>query len=309
MIIDIGSAASSCETLTLADGRSLAYAEYGDRDGEPFVFMHGVPSSRLAGQLIHESAARQGIRLLTPDRPGYGLSDDLPDRTILDWPDDVAQLCDGLGIGHFGVMGVSGAVPYVLACAVRMPERLSHVAILSGLGPLGNPGDLKGMNRESMTLYSLAVRSPRVGRVWMKMLAQASKRSPLMVYRQQMRYLAEVDRAIFDSDEMRDLRLNDFAEAFRQGSSGPAQEAVLHVTDWGFELADIGVGVFMWQGGEDRHHPVAMAHSLSNALPNVQTVIVPEAGAFGFVPRMDEVFDALLRVPAHVTDLASRPAS
>ena len=33
-----------------------------------------------------------GIRLIAVDRPGIGLSDHQPDRTILDWPEDVAHL-------------------------------------------------------------------------------------------------------------------------------------------------------------------------------------------------------------------------
>jgi pimeloyl-ACP methyl ester carboxylesterase len=280
--------------VELSDGRILAYAEYGAADGIPFVFMHGIPSSRLAGSMLHESAHRRGVRLIAPDRPGYGFSDSQPDRTILDWARDVRELADHLRFGRFGVIGVSGAVPYVLACAVEMPERLSHVALLSGLGPLHEPGALVGMNKESIALYTLAVRSPRLGRLWMKMLAQATRRSPVLVYRQQLKYLPEVDRAIFRAPALRALRLADFAEAFRLGSTGAAQEAVLHVTDWGFGLDEVTVTVFLWQGGLDRHHPPAMARALAQALPKSRSILVPDAGAFGFIPRMDDIFGELL---------------
>ena len=154
--------------MKLFDGRSLAYAEYGDPAGVPFVFMHGVPSSRLAGTMLHEGACKRGVRVIAPDRPGYGCSDPQPKRAILDWPSDVTALGDALGLGQVGVIGFSAAVPYVLACAVTIPERLSHVAILSGFGPLREPGIMAGMNRESIALYRLALRSPRLGRVWMK---------------------------------------------------------------------------------------------------------------------------------------------
>jgi pimeloyl-ACP methyl ester carboxylesterase len=283
----------------LSDGRVLAYAEYGDPDGVPIVFMHGIPSSRLAGSMLPESACRRGIRLVAPDRPGYGHSDVQPDRTILDWARDVGELADYLRFDQIAVLGISGAVPYVLACAVEMPERLSHVALLSGLGLLNQPDTLVGMNRESVALYTLAVRSPRLGRLWMKMLAQAARRSPMLVYRQQLKYLPEADRVIFEATALGDLRLTDFAEAFRQGSTAAAHEAVLHVSDWGFRLRDIGVSVFLWQGGLDRHHPPAMGRALAAAMPDVRYALVPDAGAFGFVPRMDEVFDQLLGWPAH----------
>lgn len=284
--------------MVLRDGRALGYAEYGDPHGVPFFFMHGVPSSRLAGSLIDASAQRRGIRIIAPDRPGYGVSDAQPDRAILDWPRDIADLADHLGLGRFGVMGISGAVPYVLACAIVLPERLSHVALLSGLGPLGAPGVMAGMNRQSAGLYRLALHSPRAGRVWMKMLAQTAARAPQMVYRQQLNYLPECDRAVFASDSMRAMRLDDFAEAFRQGAAGPGQEAVLHVTDWGFALGDVGLEVYLWQGTSDRHHPVAMGRYLAEALPHAHATVVEGVGAFGFIERMDGIFDALLDCPA-----------
>ena len=301
---------SLVRSVPLPDGRTLAYDEYGDPAGPPFVFMHGIPSSRLAARMIHASAMRSGVRIVAPDRPGYGRSDPQPQRTLLAWPQDGSALADALHLREFGVIGISGAVPYLLACAVAIPERLSHVAILSGLGPLTEPGVMEGMNRETAALYRLALRSPRLARTWMAMLAQTAKRSPMLVYRQQLSYLPEVDRAVFDAPEMRAHRLDDFAEAFRQGAGGPSREAVLHMTDWGFGLQDVQLDVFMWQGELDRHHPIAMGRYLERDLPAAHAVFVPEVGAFGFVDRMDEVFEQLLDVPARAPALSesTRPA-
>lgn len=44
------------ETVTLPDGRTLAYEIYGDRDGAPLVFHHGVPGSRVLGALLSDAA-------------------------------------------------------------------------------------------------------------------------------------------------------------------------------------------------------------------------------------------------------------
>lgn len=281
-------------TIPLSDGRSLGYAEFGDPDGPPVMFLHGLPSSRLSAGMLHHAAERRGIRLISPDRPGFGLSDDAPDRTILDWPRDAAELADGLGIERFGVMGVSGAMPYVCASTILTPERLTGAAIVSGLGPLNVPGVLDGMNRESRTLYRMALKSPRFGRIWMRMLSTAAKRSPALVFRQQMDYLPDVDRELFSAPEMRDLRMRDLAEAFRQGSAAAAREAELHVNDWGFALDDVEMEVTLWHGELDRHHPTVMAEYLATALPSSRRIVVRGAGAFGFIEHIDEVFDALL---------------
>jgi pimeloyl-ACP methyl ester carboxylesterase len=65
-----------------------------------------------------------------------GLSDYKKDRTILDWPDDVVELADALGIDKFPIEGISGGGPYAAACAYKIPDRLTACGIISGLGPM-----------------------------------------------------------------------------------------------------------------------------------------------------------------------------
>lgn len=283
-------------TVSLPDGRQLGVAEFGDPEGLPVMFFHGLPSTRLSGGMIDAGATENGVRLIAPDRPGVGLSEDEPDRTFLSWADDVRDLADAMDLDQFAVMGVSGAMPYVCACLIAFPERLLGAAIVSGLGPLDVPGVLDGMNNETRTLYRIALRSPRLGRMWMRMFATAAKRSPNLVYRQQMGYLPEVDRAYFEPEDMRELRERDLEEAFRRGSSAASHEAQLHVTDWGFELADVRAPVLLWQGEDDKHHPIKMGRYLAETLPDCTPIFVPGAGAFGFIDRMDEIVTGMLDV-------------
>jgi len=37
------------QTIKLADGRALGYAEFGNPSGVPVFFFHGFPASRLEG--------------------------------------------------------------------------------------------------------------------------------------------------------------------------------------------------------------------------------------------------------------------
>src|SRR3954471_17322215 len=95
-------------TITLPGGRRLGYAKYGDPDAMPVLYCHGFPSCRLEPSMLPVS----GIRLIALDRPGYGLSEPLPGRTLRDWPRDVAAAADALGLHRFAVVGVSGGAPY-----------------------------------------------------------------------------------------------------------------------------------------------------------------------------------------------------
>ena len=79
-----------------------------------------------------------GVRIITPDRPGYGYSDFQPKRVLLDFPDDISQLAEALGIKQFSIFGVSAGGPYVAACAYKLGEQITNAAIVSGSAPF-NP--------------------------------------------------------------------------------------------------------------------------------------------------------------------------
>ena len=134
--------------LALADGRRLGYAEFGDPSGAPCLYFHFSPGSRLEPAAVF-SGVRQpwlrGVRLVSADRPGFGLSDRQPTRTLLDWPGDMAALADHLGIDRFAVLGASGGGAYALACARLLPSRLTAAVVVSGIGPLDRPGATTAM--------------------------------------------------------------------------------------------------------------------------------------------------------------------
>ena len=99
-------------TVTLPDGRDLAYEEYGDPAGFPVLSFHGGLSSRLDAAPADAAARDGGVRLVAPDRPGMGLSTFQPGRRLVDWPADVTSLADALGLERFAVMGWSAGGPY-----------------------------------------------------------------------------------------------------------------------------------------------------------------------------------------------------
>lgn len=150
--------------VVLADGRSLGYAEFGDRDGSPVVDCHGFPGSRLEARLTDAAALGLGLRIVAPDRPGYGRSDYQPHRCLADWPRDVVALADALGSSRFAVLGVSGEGPYALACAGRLQARVSRVGIICALGELHAVGQIRGMSPVAAVVLAMARRIPRLTR-------------------------------------------------------------------------------------------------------------------------------------------------
>ena len=76
------------ETITTADGRTLAYEVVGDPDGTPVFWQHGTGDSRLCKHPDDSVTAAVGVKLVTADRPGVGGSSPKKPRSILDWVAD-----------------------------------------------------------------------------------------------------------------------------------------------------------------------------------------------------------------------------
>lgn len=286
-----GSAAA--QVLRLSDGRRLGYAEYGDHRGAPLLFFHGTPGSRRVARWADGAARRRGIRLIAPDRPGFGLSDFQPGRTLGAWPADVRELADALGIGSFAVAGVSGGGPYVAACAWRIADRLTHAGIVSGVGPLDDPALAAALPRSYRAGFALAHRAPATMRLALGLGRLGLRRAPGFVLARVAASLPEVDQAVLARPQVRALLLDDAAEALRQGTRGAVQELALFGRPWEIPLGQIRMRVRVWHGGADAQVPVAIARRLAATLPDCRASFLPHAGHLWVLDHLDEVLAAL----------------
>jgi len=121
--------------------------------------------------LTERAVIRHGIRLLAPDRPGFGLSTLQPGRTMLDWATDVEDLTEHVGMARFATFGHSGGGPFVAALVHAMPERLTRAAIVSGTAPPDAEGRFRGMWFPVRMIFFLERRLPALNRVALKQMA------------------------------------------------------------------------------------------------------------------------------------------
>jgi pimeloyl-ACP methyl ester carboxylesterase len=279
--------------LSLSDGRNLAYAEYGDPHGKPVFFFHGIPGSRL----FHppdEVTARLGVRLITTDRPGSGFSTYQPGRRISDWPGDLVQLADQLGIGKFYTAGHSGGGPYALVCAHALPERVIAAASLSGAGPV----DVADARRNMTSLNRLGATIGRftpwpLWRLLVWYLYRKGHADPAYLFERAAGDRPRADTAVLDGPGVLELNYASQSEGLRQGTRGFALEARLLVIPWGFHLEEITIPVHIWHGSEDVDTPVAMAKAVAARIPNSHQTICPGEGHMLLFPHWEEILTQL----------------
>jgi pimeloyl-ACP methyl ester carboxylesterase len=267
------------KVLHLQDGRVLGYAEYGDPAGKPVFFFHGLPGSRRQRHPDDSIAFGLGTRLITIDRPGYGLSDFKHDRTLLDWPDDVAQLADVLNIDQFAAVGLSGGGPYLLACAYKMPERLTSATFVSGMGPVEVPEALEGMTLAMRLGLRFARQAPwELVRIVFEPIVRTVQNNPAAAKKLLPLSAPKADREMFARPDIQALDRQDLIEAYRNGAHAVYHEIVLLARPWGFRLEDIHKKIHLWHGEEDTTVPLSMGRYVARTLPNCQPQFYPDDG-------------------------------
>ncbi len=236
-----------------------------------------------------------GIRLIALDRPGFGLSDFKPRRTIFEWPDDVVKIADALRINRFATIGVSGGGPYAAACALKIPQRLTAVAIVCGLGPLDTPNGTDRMVRTNHLIFFLGRRLPWLAKISLWRIAYQVRRNPEGTLRRMIVALPDPDKAVLARPEVKTAMKDNVVEAFRGGSRGAACELLLYTRPWGFLLEDIATRVNLWHGEQDVSVPPTMGQYQARTIPNCRAIFYPGEGHFSLViNHMEEVLSGLL---------------
>lgn len=292
-------------SFQLSDGRMLAYAEYGDPRGFPVFLFHGLPGSRLSWGLIPDNPFPPGLRIIAPDRPGFGKSDPKPGRTMLAWPEDIATLADSLNLEKFAVVGVSGGGPGALACAWKIPEHLTAVGVVASPAPTNIAGVLKGMSKTNRFFMKLAWYAPWLSTLNIKLLVSIIRRNPKR-YIDTMQYkMHDVDKAILARPEIQDLLVKDFTEALRNGGQGMVTDMdINHGHPWGFPLDKINVKVYFWFCEMDQSVPPAMGKYLSDTISGCETTFVPNAGHLWIFDHMGDVLNKV--APDHFSESRKR---
>ncbi|MEQ8677515.1 MAG: alpha/beta hydrolase [Aggregatilineales bacterium] len=282
------------KTIRLKDGRTLAYTEHGDLGGKPVFFVHGNPGSRYMRHPDETIATELGLKIITPDRPGYGFSDFQPNRTLMDYPDDIAQLADSLSIEQFYMFGVSAGGPYVAATAFKLPERVLRGAIVSGAAPFDRADALEGVSNTYRIAYESSTQPAWLLRVLMAMQMRGERRDPEKSWSQILDRASPADRELLSQPEFAEQVKAYRPEAVRNGVKGWVQEAKILVASWGFPLRAVQPEIDLWYGEQDSIVPPQMGHYLDETIPNTNWYFVRDAGHFLIFMKWRDILEALI---------------
>ncbi len=274
----------------------LQVLERGRPDGKPVLVHNGMPNSRLLYEPHVHRAERQGIRLISYDRPGYGGSTPQPGRTVADCAQDVRAIAAALGIERLVVWGVSGGGPHALACAALLPDLVPAVGVLASCAPWGADGldYFAGMGELNADDTRLLLEDRAAAQAKCEQDRLAFLEFSAEQFHEELKtLLSPVDAAVL-TGELAQYLVQCVRSGLAPGAEGWWEDSVATMEPWGFEFGAIRTPVLLYHGRQDRFVPFAHGEWLSGQIPGVQAQITDDDGHLTLTERHLEQVHAWL---------------
>ncbi|PIE82679.1 MAG: alpha/beta hydrolase [Candidatus Contendobacter odensis] len=130
----------------------LAARAWGSPEDTPVLALHGWLDNAASFDTL--APLLPGTRLVAIDLTGHGYSDHRPPGIhyhLMDFVDDSVAVADALGWDHFALLGHSMGSSLASFIAASLPERVTRLAVIEGLGPpISNPADGPANLRKSI---------------------------------------------------------------------------------------------------------------------------------------------------------------
>jgi pimeloyl-ACP methyl ester carboxylesterase/DNA-binding CsgD family transcriptional regulator len=259
---------------TLQDGRYLSYLDISNNPyyeiEETIIVLHNMMGSAFEiPSSIDALVQEHNLRILVPERPGYGDSSQHEGRSHESFCQDLSQLLDQLDIKKVKVIAHSIGGAYALAMAEFMPERIERIAMVNAITRLEDMLQSKPVP----ALVSAVHQSLRFAPFLIEpILKMAVGKDIEHFYSQQLNYMRPTkegraaDINLLSQPEFRSYSLKNLKQSAKQGIQIWSEELKLSFSEWPFEVTNNTMEYQFWHGDEDDVISVNAAIRLAKTL-------------------------------------------
>ncbi|MCF6323494.1 MAG: alpha/beta fold hydrolase [Gammaproteobacteria bacterium] len=278
--------------LILIDGRQLSFCEYGDPNGVPLFFFHGILGSRYERHPDDSIIKRLGIRLIIPDRPGYGYSDANHSGDYLDFAEDIAQLADYLNIHVFSIFGLSIGAIYAAACAYKFPGKIKNATLLGTTLPFLSFSDMDGLPSSFKFQYVSGRYMPALVSIFPEMAIKNAHSNPAKFFKNIP--MSDQDREIFFQEEFHQHFVNSLLAGGEISHDGFIKDIKTSTQALPFFFDDIKIKLDFWHGTDDLHSPIRRIQMLAEDVDNATITPVQGEGHFFIYKHWGDILESII---------------
>ncbi len=264
------------QTLMRPDGRSVGFSDYGRIGDAPVIWCHGGPGSRLEAAAAGAAAQVLGLRIISIDRPGYGLSSPNPGRSIADWTPDCLAVADALGLQNFMTAGMSTGGAYALSLAAIAPDRIKAVVTGCAMTDMRHPEARASM--PGPTTHGIWDAPSREAAMTIAADTFGEDGSKMMGG---LEGLPEADMAFLTHPDYARGAEASRAAMFANGVQAYTDDRLADGVGWvSFDIARVKCPVIIVHGESDTIVPVIAARHTASLVPHGELRLFPPLGHF-----------------------------
>jgi pimeloyl-ACP methyl ester carboxylesterase/DNA-binding CsgD family transcriptional regulator len=271
--------------ITLGDGRQMFYREYGSPQGAPVVYMHiGLAGSLVLMEL--PDAAKGKLRILVPERPGFGQSTPAADYSFERVTQDLDAFAAQLKLKSIALLGDGTGGAYALHAALNAETPVRALALRAPR--LVPPRAKTGGTFESA--MSAMVRQPWLVKSVIDIVRRGAEVPLLRAMADRWIYNSASDKVRMQGEKSMKAFQAQMADALEVSSAGVAAEMKLFQRLPRWDVAALKCPVAMWAGAENTVVQVKETAALMAEAHDAKIRIVPDVGIV--FPR--EVWDEIV---------------
>lgn len=292
----------STKSCALNDGRQLSYLEISNisdiEKGDTVVILHNMMGSAFElPSSVNALMKEHKLRIIIPERPGYGDSCSHENRTHESFCLDMLQLFDQLEIAKVKVIAHSIGGAYALAMAEFIPERIERIAMVNAITRLEDMLQSKPVP----VLISAVHQSLRFAPFLIDpILKMAVGKDIEHFYSQQLNYMRPTkegraaDINLLSQPEFRQYCLKNMKQSAKQGIKIWSEELKLSFSSWPFEVTNKSMEYQFWHGDEDDVISVHAAIRLAKDLNTQSFFRLKYETHYLFSRHINEVIEELI---------------
>ncbi len=275
--------------ITLGDGRNITLIDQGQKAGVPIVYLHGAPGSNKDHAHHEAFYQKQGIRLISVNRPGTGTSGFHSDWNALSFADELKQVLDSLGIGRAAVVGFSAGGLHACAFAQRHPDYVSKLGLLSSVAPFDIPSLSEKRSEAIRQFHDAARDNPDALLEQLSSITSADDLLALIIS-----LVSPQDQAVLSSPETTTQFLLSASDVLTQGLQPVIAEIAIINSPWGFSVSDITADTHIWHGTADINVPIECSQYLAAHIPHARASYLEGAGHYFSFAQWQEIVRAMI---------------
>ncbi|MFV1871854.1 MAG: alpha/beta fold hydrolase [Oleiphilus sp.] len=299
---DTSSNSYTPQHLTLNDGRKLSYLDmlsHPESDVEDVVVvLHNMMGSAFElPNSVNTLLKENKVRILIPERPGYGDSSPSIGRTHQDFCQDLRELLDFLNISKVKLVAHSIGGAYALAMAEFLPERVERIAMVNAITRMADMLTAKPVPVLIKAVHQSLRFAPFLIDPIMKM---AVGKDLEHFYSQQLNYMRPTregraaDINLLAQPEFRRYCLKNLKQSSKQGLSIWSEELKLSLVEWPFSVRNKDIEYQFWHGDEDDVISINAAIRLAKDLNTKAFFRMKDETHFLFPRHVHEVIKHLI---------------